>query len=688
MVVMELAIEYIRKLDNDIIDLGSFKNKFFVLTANGDVYRFDGKDFKRVIVSKLKGTVTQHSWNIPHMIGSTSVVGNSTIIQLIDLRSQKASLLEANDKVAGVLTTSKGLIYWGGGIIEGYLGLFTGDNSWRVKTKPIQALTYDEHDEKIYIATLTGLLTTLDVNKPTNQEALMKIQGRVIKIMKHEDSLILMQPDKISVINISSRETYPINIRPRTLNLSKGVLIITTEGDEVVLRDLGSDKSRSIKVNEVYKVIQRGDEVYVIAKDKVIRIIGNNLEEIPLEGLPASYIAVGNGVALSLFNIFMHGVFQPPKIDAKVELSIENEEPVYNIEVNVRGISSLTPIKNEELLIETNEGITGIKLNDEGKATIRLSADKQAKVKITLKQFESKPTMLNLPSLDKSVVEGIRLTKGDRLLTDGGEFIIQEKLGSGGFGVVYRAYSAMEDRYIAVKLFFGVSPGNLEPILDEVGKLGKLSARLNTDRKRVIELYGFHEFRAVSHGQKKGRVYGMVMEYADGGSLRSVINSNARFNERMRYIILITEALAKLHEAGVIHGDLKPENILIKGGNPLLADFGISRIFKHVGEFVTAIGYTYAYAAPEATQKGIISEKSDVYSIGTMMIETLTGDLPAGQSTNIPIKTLNKLSQLDKGTELIELISRMRSEDPNNRPHVKDIYASLTRLYPDMIKGL
>ena len=122
MVVMELAIEYIRKLDNDIIDLGSFKNKFFVLTANGDVYRFDGKDFKRVIVSKLKGTVTQHSWNIPHMIGSTSVVGNSTIIQLIDLRSQKASLLEANDKVAGVLTTSKGLIYWGGGIIEGYLG--------------------------------------------------------------------------------------------------------------------------------------------------------------------------------------------------------------------------------------------------------------------------------------------------------------------------------------------------------------------------------------------------------------------------------------------------------------------------------------------------------------------------------------------------------------------------------------
>ncbi len=139
-----------------------------------------------------------------------------------------------------------------------------------------------------------------------------------------------------------------------------------------------------------------------------------------------------------------------------------------------------------------------------------------------------------------------------------------------------------------------------------------------------------------------------------------MINSRASFTDRMRLIIRTSEALARLHDAGVIHGgDLKPENILIKNSNPLLSDFGISRVFKHLGENVVPIGYTAEYAAPEVGL-GIINDKSDVYSMGTLIIELLTGKLPLGKSTNLPVKIFNEIRTLERGGELSELVSRMR----------------------------
>ncbi|WP_188595812.1 serine/threonine-protein kinase [Thermocladium modestius] len=681
----ELAIESLYDVGDDIIGLRWLGGEFIILTEHGNVYGFNHGGLRRVMESGSKEPISQYSWNVPHLIGTASATGDGTMIRLIDLRNQNNVLLRVNDGINGLLTVNDGLAYWGGGILEGYLGLFSGDGGWRIKIDPLQALTYDDRDEKLYMVSLAGSLIAIEVGKPTVQETLGKVSGRVTKIVKHGDELILAQPDKVSIINPRLSTSDAIGIRPLSLNLSGDVLVVTTRDGEIILRNLRNNRDSVVKVDGIYKAIQHGDEVYVLTKDGVVRIVGESIEKLPLGGLPVSHVAIGDGVSLSLFDILMHGTPQPPGIDVKAMLIEERERPMYSIEINAKTVSSLTPIKNEEVVVETDEGSFNLQLDDEGRATVKLPAIGQARVKITLKRSGAKPTVIALPSPDQFVAGGHRLVRGSRLSLDElHELIIQEMLGAGGFGEVYRAYSAAEDRYVAVKLFklslSSIEEG-LESMLGEVSTLGRLSMALNTDRKRVVELYGLHKFRIVTPGRGSAEeAYGMVMEYVDGGSLRNVINSRASFTDRMRLIIRTSEALARLHDAGVIHGDLKPENILIKNSNPLLSDFGISRVFKHLGENVVPIGYTAEYAAPEVGL-GIINDKSDVYSMGTLIIELLTGKLPLGKSTNLPVKIFNEIRTLERGGELSELVSRMRGRDPDRRPSMMDVNESLIRLY-------
>ncbi len=170
--------------------------------------------------------------------------------------------------------------------MEGYLGLFSGDGGWRIKIDPpLQALTYDDRDEKLYMVSLAGSLIAIEVGKPTVQETLGKVSGRVTKIVKHGgDELILAQPDKVSIINPRLSTSDAIGIRPLSLNLSGDVLVVTTRDGEIILRNLRNNRDSVVKVDGIYKAIQHGDEVYVLTKDGVVRIVGESIEKLPLGG--------------------------------------------------------------------------------------------------------------------------------------------------------------------------------------------------------------------------------------------------------------------------------------------------------------------------------------------------------------------------------------------------------------------
>jgi serine/threonine protein kinase len=149
---------------------------------------------------------------------------------------------------------------------------------------------------------------------------------------------------------------------------------------------------------------------------------------------------------------------------------------------------------------------------------------------------------------------------------------------------------------------------------------------------------------------------------------------------KLRIAVQLSESLAKLHEEGIVHGDIKPQNILLRQDTPLLADFGAARIARIAGELLPIMAYTPEYAPPEAL-KGQLSEKSDVYSLGTVLIELLAGTLPAPQSTNIPSAAIERIRRLKAGGKLLELLSRMRRQDSRQRPSAREVYETLKRLY-------
>jgi len=171
------------------------------------------------------------------------------------------------------------------------------------------------------------------------------------------------------------------------------------------------------------------------------------------------------------------------------------------------------------------------------------------------------------------------------------------------------------------------------------------------------------------------------MEYVEGGSLENLINAGtAPIQLRLKIAVEAAEALAKLHEANIVHGDIKPQNILLRQNHPILSDFGAARLFKAIGEALVVTQYTPAYSAPETLQ-GMASDKSDVYSFGTVLIELLAEVLPVQYSSNLPSTAIDKIKSLKSGVQLLELLSRTRRTKPEERPSSRELYESLARMY-------
>ncbi len=207
------------------------------------------------------------------------------------------------------------------------------------------------------------------------------------------------------------------------------------------------------------------------------------------------------------------------------------------------------------------------------------------------------------------------------------QFEIIELLGQGGMGVVYKARQIVLDRVVALKILppgDAFSPDFVERFRREARALAKLN------HPNIVNVYDFGE---------TGGLYYIIMEFVDGANLRQLFQTRKLTSaEALAIVPTICDALQYAHEEGLVHRDIKPENLLIdKKGRVKIADFGLAKLLRREPLDMTltlsgtALG-TLRYMAPEQMDKPeTVDHRADLYSLGVVIYEMLTGETPVGR---------------------------------------------------------
>lgn len=207
---------------------------------------------------------------------------------------------------------------------------------------------------------------------------------------------------------------------------------------------------------------------------------------------------------------------------------------------------------------------------------------------------------------------------------------IIECLGRGGMGAVYKARQPRLDRYVALKILFAKTEAqrNDPDFAERFQREARALARLS--HPRIVAVYDFGE---------AGGFHYLLMEFVDGLTLRELLHRKKLASATaLKIVPRICEALQFAHEQGIVHRDIKPENILIdKQGHVKIADFGIAKI---IGATAVTTGLTREkevlgtphYMAPEQVEKpASVDHRADIFSLGVVFYEMLTGELPLGK---------------------------------------------------------
>src|SRR3954469_1454408 len=204
---------------------------------------------------------------------------------------------------------------------------------------------------------------------------------------------------------------------------------------------------------------------------------------------------------------------------------------------------------------------------------------------------------------------------------------IDGSAGKGGMGVVYRATDLQLDRPVALKV---VSPEFASDV--SFAERFKRESRLagSLDHPNVIPIY--------HAGEEDGRLF-VTMRFVEGTDLAELLSRDRRLDpERaVRILAQVAAALDAAHAAGLVHRDVKPANILLQGEHVFLTDFGLS---KHAGsdDDLTETGAvlgTVDYMAPEQVQGGIVDARSDVYALGCVLFQMLSGRVPFERTNGV-----------------------------------------------------
>ncbi len=201
-----------------------------------------------------------------------------------------------------------------------------------------------------------------------------------------------------------------------------------------------------------------------------------------------------------------------------------------------------------------------------------------------------------------------------------GRYEIHELIGTGGMAVVYRAYDTIDDRTVAIKILKDEFLGNDE-FIRRFKNESKAIAVLS--HPNIVKVYD------VSFGD---RIQYIVEEFIDGITLKEYLDQQKeiKWKEAIHFTVQILRALQHAHEKGVVHRDIKPQNImLLQDGTIKVTDFGIARFSRSETHTMTdkAIGSVH-YIAPEQARGDLTDEKADIYSVGVMLYEMITGQLP------------------------------------------------------------
>ena len=232
---------------------------------------------------------------------------------------------------------------------------------------------------------------------------------------------------------------------------------------------------------------------------------------------------------------------------------------------------------------------------------------------------------------------------------------IVELLGAGGMGVVYKARQKTLDRVVALKILppaLGNDPSFAERFTREARALAKLS------HPNIVGIFDF--------GQANG-FYFFLMEFVDGVNLRQMLAAN-RLSPREALAIVpqVCDALQYAHDQSIVHRDIKPENLLIdRKGRVHIADFGLARLVGVAGDMRLThsqnVMGTPHYMAPEQFEKPLtVDHRADIYSLGVVLYEMLTGELPLGRFSPPSQKV-----QID--VRLDEVVLKTLENDPGRR---------------------
>ena len=237
------------------------------------------------------------------------------------------------------------------------------------------------------------------------------------------------------------------------------------------------------------------------------------------------------------------------------------------------------------------------------------------------------------------------------------------QIGRGGMGIVFKALQPQLDRFVALKILpaeLALMPGFAERFTREARLLAKLN------HPNIVAVFDF--------GHQDDLFY-FIMEFVDGVNLRQLIASKQIMPEIALVLVpKICEALQFAHDEGILHRDIKPENILVdKKGRVKIADFGIAKLIgaKEIDHGLTATGATMGsacYMAPEQIEHTkTVDHRADIYSLGVVFYEMLTGELPMGR-----FMPPSKKVQVD--VRIDEVVLHALEKEPEQRyQHVSEI---------------